>query len=91
MTFIWRRVFGSVQLISSVIRFDGRASAIVISFEMRFLGRFSLVAAERQVSSGCAAMKSFTRSASSMQFCGGAGARDRISGSGRSIEACKTP
>ncbi len=58
---------------------------------MRLRGMFNLAAAERQVSSGCAVMKFFTWSASRMQFCGGAGARDRISGRGRSIEACKAP
>ena len=58
---------------------------------MRLRWMFNLVAAERQVSFGFAAMNSFTRSASRTQFSGGAGARDRISGRGRSIEACKAP
>lgn len=90
-TFIWRRTLGSLQLASSVIRLAGSWLAIVRSLAMRFRLRFNLSAAERQVSSGCAAMNSFTLSASRTQFSGGTGARDRNSGSGRSTEACKTP
>lgn len=87
---IWRSFLGSLQLASSVIRFSGRLLAIVRNFEMRLRCRFSLDAAERQVSSGWVSMNSLTRIASSTKFLGGA-LLGMISGSARPIEACKTP
>jgi len=57
---------------------------------MRLRWRLILEAADWQVSSGCAAMNSFTRIASSTKFLGGA-LLGCILGSGRPTEACKTP
>ena len=80
-----------MQLVSFVIRFGGKFSAMVKSFEMRLRLMFNLATAERQVSSGCAVMNSFTRIASSVIFWGGDGSRFRVFGRGMSIEASNLP
>lgn len=78
---------GSLQFANFVIRFCGNVSAIVRSFEIRLRWRLSLPAADRQVSSGLASIKVFTRSASCTILIGGAGSLLGIWGNGMSKEA----